>query len=89
MIFLRLNRLNEKPAEWIGGFFIGGEFWVYIRFLRNGGLWFCVGHEFCVHWRLSVGAKLARDGGIAVDEDIECAGLFAGKPAPTVVLCWT
>jgi len=31
-----------------------------------------------------VGAKLARDGGVSGDIDVECAGLFAGKPAPTV-----
>ncbi len=30
-----------------------------------------------------VGAWLARDGGVTGDIDVGCAGLFAGKPAPT------
>ena len=29
------------------------------------------------------GSKLARDGGVLVCGDVGCAGLFAGKPAPT------
>ena len=29
------------------------------------------------------GSELARDGGVSFDDDVGCAGLFAGKPAPT------
>jgi hypothetical protein len=29
---------------------------------------------------------LAGDDGVSGDSDIECAGLFAGRPAPTVIL---
>ena len=35
-----------------------------------------------------VGAKLARDSGGSVGLDVGCAGLFAGKPAPTLDLQW-
>jgi hypothetical protein len=36
--------------------------------------------------RESCGSGLARDGGLSGDIDIECAGLIAGQPAPTVLL---
>jgi hypothetical protein len=43
----------------------------------------------CREWRLAVNpcrSRLAGDGGVSGDGDVGCAGLFAGKPAPTV--CW-
>ncbi|MGY2263381.1 hypothetical protein ACW9JE_30605, partial [Pseudomonas sp. SDO55104_S430] len=33
------------------------------------------------------GGGLAREGVVSGDIDVECAGLFAGKPAPTVDFC--
>jgi hypothetical protein len=43
----------------------------------------------CREWRLAVipcRSRLAGDGGGSGEEDVGCAGLIAGKPAPTV--CW-
>jgi hypothetical protein len=43
----------------------------------------------CREWRLAVipcRSRLAGDGGVSGDGDVGCAGLIAGKPAPTV--CW-
>ncbi len=34
---------------------------------------------------IPVGARLAREGGVSADINVECAGLFASKPAPTLV----
>ncbi len=47
-----------------------------------------VGKELVFGTVSSVGAKLARDGGGSAGLDVGCAGLFAGKPAPTLDLQW-
>ncbi len=48
------------------------------------------GFEACTktnaHRSPSVGAKLARDSGLSGSINIECAAIFASKPAPTLVL---
>ena len=46
-------------------------FWVFANFAYT--------HQTC-------GSGLARDGGVSGNIDFDCAGLIAGKPAPTVVL---
>ena len=49
---------------------------------------FLVVDKISVHRRSLWGAKLARDSGGSACIDVGCAGLFAGKPAPTLDLQW-
>ena len=49
---------------------------------------FLVVYKISVHRRSLWGAKLARDSGESACIDVGCAGLFAGKPAPTLDLQW-
>ncbi|QHF34735.1 hypothetical protein PspS19_18660 [Pseudomonas sp. S19] len=47
--------------------------------------WFWVFENFA-YTHQTCGSGLARDGGVSGSIDVDCAGLIAGKPAPTVVL---
>jgi len=47
-------------------------------------MWLVVGARFwCVSAGEVFGSGLAREGGVSVGKDVGCAGLIAGKPAPT------
>ncbi|PMZ91607.1 hypothetical protein C1X61_04335 [Pseudomonas sp. FW215-T2] len=37
------------------------------------------------HLALNCGSGLARESGVTVNNNVECYGLFASKPAPTLV----